>query len=297
MKLITVFTPTYNRAYSLPQLFDSLCRQTSDDFLWSIIDDGSTDNTEALVSEWQKQAKFEILYEKVLNGGKMRAHNKGVAKCTTELFVCVDSDDFLTDDAVETIVSTWQNRAKSGFVGGIAAYKTMRKGDSYYIPARFPTTEDSPLIWLYEHGFKGETTLIFATEVIRKFPFPEFEGEKFIPEGSAYILMDQEYKYLLLDKSLTICEYQEDGYSLNSLKLTAKNLKGKAFLYNLYLKYKSYTMVDRIKCMVKYITFSRLGKVKNIFRDMNGYHYLYPIALVLSIGYELKVRRRFKIFK
>ena len=92
MKRLTIFTPTYNRAYILPKLYDSLCEQTCQDFDWLIVDDGSTDHTKELVGDWIKEKKISIRYVCQENGGKMRAYNKAVSLTETELFVCIDSD-------------------------------------------------------------------------------------------------------------------------------------------------------------------------------------------------------------
>ena len=106
---ITVFTPTYNRAYILKNLYESLMRQTVQKFEWLIVDDGSTDETADLVATWQKENKISIRYLKQRNGGKQRAHNKGVEECKTELFVCVDSDDYIAECSIESILKTWKN--------------------------------------------------------------------------------------------------------------------------------------------------------------------------------------------
>lgn len=106
MKLLTIFTPTYDRAYILPELYHSLCKEPSDSFIWLIVDDGSTDNTQTLVENWQRENKIEIVYFKQENGGKMRAHNKGVELCSTPLFFCIDSDDQIATGAVEKILET-----------------------------------------------------------------------------------------------------------------------------------------------------------------------------------------------
>ncbi len=108
MKLLTVFTPTYNRGYCLRNLYESLKRQTSNNFLWLVIDDGSNDNTKELCLEFQKENRVEMVYYYQQNGGKHVAHNKAVEICQTELFLCVDSDDILSDQAVETIENAYK---------------------------------------------------------------------------------------------------------------------------------------------------------------------------------------------
>lgn len=79
MPYFTVFTPTYNRGYTLSRLYESLKSQGTTDFEWMIVDDGSTDNTYQLVEKWiQEEKNFSIRYLKKENGGKPRAINYGI---------------------------------------------------------------------------------------------------------------------------------------------------------------------------------------------------------------------------
>ena len=110
--MLTIFTPTFNRAELLKRVYDSLLRQREKNFSWLIVDDGSTDNTKEVVEEWLREGRINIQYEYQENGGKMRAHNQGVNLCNTELFLCLDSDDFLTEDAVEIILSCYEKKIK-----------------------------------------------------------------------------------------------------------------------------------------------------------------------------------------
>lgn len=95
MKKITVFTPTYNRAYTLSKCYKSLKQQTCKDFVWLIIDDGSTDNTQELVEEWITENEIEIQYHYQKNQGMHGAHNTAYELIETELNVCIDSDDYM----------------------------------------------------------------------------------------------------------------------------------------------------------------------------------------------------------
>ncbi len=117
MKKITVFTPTFNRAYCLHQLYDSLCKQSSQDFKWLIIDDGSTDGTRELISTWVLEGVIEIQYHFKENGGMHTGHNSAYELIETELNVCIDSDDFMTLDAVEKIVSFWKLNKDKNYAG------------------------------------------------------------------------------------------------------------------------------------------------------------------------------------
>lgn len=236
-KAVTIFTPTYNRGYCLERLYDSLVRQTSKDFVWLLIDDGSTDNTKEIVKQFVDKNEIEILYYYQDNAGKMVAHNKAVLFCTTELFMCLDSDDILTDNAVEIIVDDWAKKALKPYICGILAPRYMSKNNNYMTVNKSWKydfgVEENTLRGIYADGYKGETALVFKTDVIKQYPFLVEDGEKFIPEGIAYDLVDDKYLYVLEPRPLMICAYQADGYTQNISKVYIKNPKGsiKAYLH------------------------------------------------------------------
>lgn len=60
--VFTIFTPTYNRGYTIHKVYECLKRQTFKNFEWLVVDDGSTDNTKELVDAWQKESPFAIRY-------------------------------------------------------------------------------------------------------------------------------------------------------------------------------------------------------------------------------------------
>ncbi len=226
-KLLTIFTPTYNRGYILPQLYQSLIRQTDHNFIWMIVDDGSSDNTQQFVEEWKKENIVDIVYIHQTNQGKMQAHNVGVQNTTTELFVCVDSDDYLVVTAVETIIAKWLLLTKNEkeIISGLVAYRG--KNERAVIGNEFPEgIEFSPLSNLYQKGFVGDTTLIFKTVILRAHMFPKIEGEKFITEAFVYDQIDRKYSLCLIREVLTVCEYREDGLTKNGMKLVIQNPGG-----------------------------------------------------------------------
>ncbi len=222
MNKLTVFTPTYNRAYILPKLYKSLTAQTVKDFVWLIVDDGSTDNTKELVLSWIDESLIEIRYFQQENGGKMKAHNLGVEKTDTELFTCVDSDDYLVNSAVEKLLDCWENTDKPSDVCGIVAYKGNE--DNKIISSEFPKgVEITHYSDLYSNGFKGDTTLLFKTEILKRHPFPIIVNEKFITEAYIYEQIDRQYRVIILPEIITVCEYIEDGLTRNLHKVTFNN--------------------------------------------------------------------------
>ncbi|HAG70290.1 MAG TPA: glycosyltransferase family 2 protein [Lachnospiraceae bacterium] len=270
-KLLTVFTPTFNRAELLKRAFQSLMRQSCKDFIWLIVDDGSLDDTGETVENFRREADFEIRYYRTENGGKMRAHNMGAKLCDTRLFLCLDSDDLLTGDAVETICEEYRRALKSfepsDFNGkelaGIVAHKGIDEGTPLY-GCDFPKDPDaspgeshkdfySTLYGLYLRGFKGETTLVYRTELLRMYPFPEIEGEKYVPEDYIYDKIDSDHVLKVVPKVLTVCKLVSGGYTASLRKLKRENPLGWYLYYEqraritpaslLKIKYSGYYMI------------------------------------------------------
>ncbi len=234
--LLTVFTPSYNRAHLLPRCYESMCRQDCKDFVWMIIDDGSTDGTAELVSSWQKLNNgFEIVYIYKENGGMHTAHNCAYDNITTELNVCIDSDDCLADGAVGKILSFWSEYGGDDFAGMIALDADM---DGNVIGKGFPEgLTETTLEGYYACGGKGDKKLIYRTEVMKKYPaYPVFEGEKFVALGYKYSLCDDEYKLLVLDIIACNVEYQADGSTQNMLRQYRNNPNGWAFMRRFHMR-------------------------------------------------------------
>ena len=225
MKRLTIFTPTYNRAYVLPKLYNSLCEQTCQDFEWLIVDDGSTDHTKELVDNWKQECIVNIQYIFQDNSGKMMAHNKAVQASKTELFMCVDSDDYLCSaQVIGDVISFWDNYSKNlnDDICAIIAFKEI--GNKRMA---FPEGMNvAHLSELNNKGFKGEAALVFRREVLKQYLFPYFIGEKFVTDVYIYDQMDQIYKFLLYPYYVQHCDYHEDGYSHNYMKLLFNNPQG-----------------------------------------------------------------------
>ena len=264
-KSLTVFTPTYNRESLLPRLYESLTRQTSDDFVWLIVDDGSTDNTKALIDSYKLENKVRILYFYRENGGKMRAHNDGVKNCATPYFLCVDSDDYLVETAVEKLlaVANEKNILSDASCAGIISHKGKSETE-LLSDVNFPENiNKSTLYGLYLNGFKGETTIMFVTDVIKRFLFPEIDGEKYVPEDYIYDKIDSEYEYIVLDEIITVCEIVSEGYTDSVIKLKKNN----PVAFNLYYEQRAIITppsVLKIKYLGFYVKYSKICG-KNIF--------------------------------
>ena len=232
---VTVFTPTYNRAYMLHNLYDSLKRQTRYDFEWLIVDDGSTDNTEEVVAKWLKEKlPFPVRYYKKENGGKHRAINFALTRANGELFFIVDSDDYLSDTAIETIVHIYGTLPLNSVTkyAGIAGCKGYYNGEM--IGSSFKGEFlDCLSVNREKFGISGDKAEIFITSVLREYPFPEFEGENFVTEAVVWDKMSLDGYYLrYFNDVIYLCEYLEDGLTRQGLELYYKNPQG----YGYYLR-------------------------------------------------------------
>lgn len=235
MSYITVFTPTYNRGYIIRNLYNSLCRQSFHDFEWLVIDDGSTDETEILFQHLiSKKNFFQIRYIKQQNGGKCRAINKALDYASGKVFFIVDSDDYLTDDALEKIVKWEGQLPKTGNYCGLAG----NLGTSKYItPNSIFSSEyyDGNLLDRYKN-VDGERAIVFYTDVHRKYRYPEFPGEKFMTEAVAYNRMANDgYKMRFFNDIICIYQYMDDGLTRAGNKLFIDNPHG----YGLWVREKA----------------------------------------------------------
>jgi len=230
MPLLTVFTPTYNRAYILHKCYASMKRQTCKDFVWLIADDGSTDNTLDLVKGWQaQQNEFIIKYVYQENQGMHGAHNLAYAQIDTELNTCIDSDDYMPDDAVEKIIRFWQSCNRDAAIAGFLALDAYESGE--IIGTRFPenvvcaTSYD----YYYKYGVKGDKKFILRSDLTKKNPYPLFEGEKYVNLATKYSLLDKDYKLLNMNEVVCIVNYLEDGSTRNMFRQYLNNPQGFAY--------------------------------------------------------------------
>ncbi|PFP29491.1 glycosyltransferase [Bacillus sp. AFS073361] len=228
MKQLTIFTPTFNRAYCLNNCYQSLKKQTNKDFVWLIVDDGSTDNTKDLVNLWIEENIIEIIYHFQANQGMHGAHNTAYEIIETELNVCIDSDDFMPEQAVEKIITTW-NEYGNDKVSGIIGLDSHIDGK--IIGSTLPTElECSTLFDLYyKYGVKGDKKLVYRSELTRLYPYPLFQGEKYVGLAYKYYMLDKDFKMILLNEILCCVEYLPDGSSLNMFNQYRRNPKGFSF--------------------------------------------------------------------
>lgn len=227
---LTVFTPAYNRAHTIERTYMSLCRQTSHDFLWVLVDDGSKDGTRALVETWFGQEgvqsteneivgfakdaewlKIHYIYKE--NGGKHTAYNTAYERIDTELAVCIDSDDWMPDNGVELIVDKWRKDGDERYAGliGLDIFE-----DGYVVGTPFPKgiKECKTYDLVRKYGVKGDKKYVYRTDVFKPyFPCRVYPGERFGEVHYLYSRIDQDYEMLCVNDVYCVVEYQEDGLS------------------------------------------------------------------------------------
>lgn len=236
---ITVFTPTYNRAYCLERAYRSLCRQSYKDFDWLIIDDGSSDNTKEIIDSWISEGLIPIRYIYQDNQGMHGAHNTAFRNIESELCLCLDSDDMLTDDCLAEVMSYWdRNLEMHGKVAGIMGLDGYMDGSLLGSP--FPDGMTMAADgWLREVAkMKGDKKLVYRTEVAKEVPeYPVFEDEKYGSMGFKILHINHKYPWLLLPKIIYLVEYQVDGSTRNMYKQYRRALKGWDLMRKLEMKH------------------------------------------------------------
>lgn len=289
--LITVFTPAFNRAHTIWRTYQSLCRQTCKDFIWMVIDDGSTDNTAELVLKWKENSEFEIIYIYQQNQGMHGAHNTAYQNITTELNVCIDSDDYMPEGAIELITNFWRNNGSEKYAGIIGLDVDLNQ---QIIGTEFPNNlKETTLTDFYANGGKGDKKLVYRTEVIKKYPkYPIFDNEKYVGLAYKYMLIDQDYTLLTINRPLVVVEYQQDGSSNNMLRQYWNNPKGFAF-YRKTEMVLTPTLKRQFMSCIHYVSSSIISKNKNFIKE-SPKKLLSILSIIPGIGLYFYIKFKLK---
>lgn len=280
-KLITVFTPTYNRKDCIHRCYESLQRQTSYNFEWLIIDDGSSDDTASLIRHWQEEEnRFPIRYYYKENGGLHTGYNKGIQLSETELFMCIDSDDWMPDNGIEQIERIWSKVSDRGYAGimGIDRYE-----DGRCVGDLFP--ENVHDMYLYEkltkYKLSGDKKMVHRTDLLKKVaPMPTYPGEKYFNPSYMMYQLDQFGKLYVTNDCLCIVDYQSDGMSSNFYKQLRNSPLSFAETRKLYLRFPDTTPAFKFRHSIHYV--SNCMTAKRFWQGMK--ESVYPFYAWLAIA-------------
>lgn len=291
MPTLTIYSAAYNRENLLPRLYDSLKKQTNKDFLWLIIDDGSTDGTKEKVSQWiHDEKEFEIRYYYKENGGVHTARDAAYRLCDTELIMSEDSDDWLYDYAVEALLREWKQLNDKEYAG-ILTHEDDLNGKN--ICPTFPTDVHEATLqdFIFKHGCTGEKYTMVRADLMKAIPnAPVFQGEKLVGESFKWIQLP-EIPFLLLNISVGVKHFQENGLSSRSSNYFFENPKGYRETGVAFIKFGKYIKA-RVRGHLMYITSCvYLKEYRKLFDspDPIGTLSLFPIGYL--VYFYLRIRR------
>ena len=269
MALVTILTPTYNRADYLPKLYASLQNQTLDDWDWLVVDDGSTDGTEALVRKWCASDGNHVRYIHKANGGKHTALNVGIALVTARYTFLVDSDDCLLPEAVATVAMYDRKYTPLREEKKLCGFSFLRVNEAGEVNAgEFPV--DNALGNYAANrvnvGDEGDKAEVFYTDVLKRYPFPEFAGERFLPEDAVWMKMSEDYNMIFANRKVYVCDYLEGGLTKSGRSMKIHSPLGMMYRSAVYLKNPQLNNFRvRCKMIVLYQIYEQFAKEKGKF--------------------------------
>lgn len=293
MPTLTIITPTYNRASCLPECWESLKKQSCTDFQWLVIDDGSVDETPAVMEQiLQDNPTYCIDYIRKENGGKHTALNASHPHIKGEYVVILDSDDRFVETAVERILTNWEHYADNSEVGQMI----FLKGYTETEPICYVQNEGAVVDTLTEPriGVTGRDCCdCFRTELFVKHPFPVFPGERFIGEGSAFFYIELESKGVYINRVIYLCDYREDGLTKAGRKMRLQNPLGGRYNSLVYM-HKRLPLKTRIKKAVLYICYSKFARISlGHIMGENPYKLLTVFALLPGTALYFYWKKRY----
>lgn len=291
-KPITVFTPTYNRAYILGKCHESLNRQTCKDFVWLIIDDGSKDDTRALVEGWMKEDNgYEIRYVYKENGGLHTGYNKAIEVMDTELSVCIDSDDAMPENGIETILRVW-NECRGEDMAGIVGLDFTETGKR--IGTALPEAEKINAASLLCNPGTGDKKYVMRNDLWREVaPMPVYPGEKNFNPHYFVIRLSSKYKFKPINECLCVVDYQPDGMTANIWKQYNNSPNSFSELRRVILACPGLTFKYRFKTAAHYTASSLMAKRKHYMRDCPA-KALTILAWPVGVGLMFYIKSKIK---
>ena len=297
MPTLTVLTPTYNRSNLLSKLCDSLLQQDCTDFEWLIIDDGSTDNTEEIINKKLeiRNSKFKVTYYKKENGGKHTAINLGVKLADGDLIFIADSDDTLPSNAIKTVIKYWESIKDDKSFAGVCGLDADTQGRIIGSGLPSEIIDDNTINIRFKLGISGDMKEVFRTDVLREFPFPEIEGEKFCPEMLVWNRISTKYKLRYFNKVIYTADYQSTGISANIIKARMNSPIASMMTYQEMTEY-DVPLIVKVKSAINYWRFrfcyhKRMDSNVSVPVLRKVWNVFYPIAFLMHLRDVIMVRQ------
>lgn len=293
--LVTVCTPTYNRAAKLPRLHESLCAQTFRDFEWLVVDDGSTDETATAVCDLAATSAFPVIYRHQENAGKHVALNRAVEACRGTFLAIVDSDDWYRPACLERLKHHWDSLPDPRRYAEVQGLCADERGN--VIGDLYPTDIfDSDYYAMTEIlRLRGDRTGMIRVDVLRAHPFPEEFRSVLVPEAIVLNRIARSYLIRGFNEVIAHKEYLSTGLSLRAARDPA-DAAGPRFLHLEELLVMAQTRPLPLRSRLKaYANLSRYGLHAGwSLREVRGRapnHHLW--AATLPVGFGLYARDRF----
>lgn len=325
--MITVFTPTYNRAHLLPRLYESLCRQTFTDFEWVIVDDGSTDGTKDLfhpngngkcfLAEIAEKTTdytgltdnkslagnteiaenqipiFPIRYFYQENGGKHRAINRGVKEAKGELFLILDSDDSLPPEALERINLYYQQIREDNSFGGVCGYMAHHDGTVIGHGNDATILDTNSIALRHKYHVQGDMCEVFRTSVLREIPFPEIHGEKFVPEALVWNRIAKKYRLRVFHEVVYYRDYLDGGLTDKIVKIRMNSPVASMMTYAEMTQY-DIPFIQKVKAAINYYRFKFCLSLKDKKPSDVSIHWIWAWTIPLGWLMHFKDKQNFQ---
>ena len=280
--MITILTPTFNRAHLLPRLFESLTHQTDFNFEWLVIDDGSTDGTSDLFAgKTFLSAPFPIRYYRQENGGKHRALNAGVKQAKGDFIFIADSDDWLLPQSVAIVGQHASAIADDNTFAGVAGLDIF--DDERIVGTGLPQDiiDCNAMDIRYRYHVDGDLKEVFKTTVLQEFPFPEIQDEKFCPEQLVWFRIAQKYKLRYFNTPIYVAEYQPNGITASIIRVRMLAPQATCMMYAEMLAYKI-PFKEKIKAAINFWRFKVCAPSRVMITTLKGgWRWCYLIGMLL----------------
>ena len=289
--MITILTPAYNRGHLLEKLYQSLVEQDFEDFEWVIVDDGSSDSTTDIVDKFIQDKKIIISYIKQSNGGKHRALNRGVIESKGELILIVDSDDSLPKNSLSVINRYYLEIKDNPLIGGVCGLMAHHDGTIIGERKICSSMNLSSIEMRYKYGFVGDVCEVFKTEILREFPFPEIENEKFCPEALVWNRIATKYKLHYFNEVIYYRDYLDGGLTSKIVRIRMNSPIASMICYA-ELNQLDIPFKDKVKAAVNYWRFRLCYRGSRSYPSLPGlWNAVAPLGWLMHLN-DIRVNKK-----